>query len=150
MRFGRDGREAFHAALDRFVPRAAQAYGGWYSDRNAGNDYLLDRELQRTRQFFGVTGGWAQDAAVQESMGAIFDRSREHLGSSDVGIIGVRRYLIQAASARAERGESAPGAADAQGYLVRPAAVLLPRDASWTEAASAALKGHPGESLVVV
>jgi len=150
MRYGRNGRDAFHAALDRFSPPLAEAYGGLHPDRATSNDFLLDRQLQRTRQFFGVVGGWAQDAAVQESMGSIYARWQEHLGSSDVGIIAVRRYLIDAARACVEHRAAAPGAADARGYFARPAALVLARDARWMEAAREALKGHLGESLVVV
>jgi phthalate 4,5-dioxygenase len=150
MRYGRNGQDAFHAALDRFRAPLARAYGGLHPDRARSNDYLLDRQLQRTRQFFGVVGGWAQDAAVQESMGAIYARWQEHLGSSDVGIIAVRRYLIDAAREFVEGHAAPPGAADPHGYCARPAALLLGRDASWADAAKDALKGHPGESLVVV
>jgi phthalate 4,5-dioxygenase oxygenase subunit len=149
MRYGRNGQDGFHAALNRFREPVAHAYGGLHPDRARSNDYLLDRQLQRTRQFFGVVGGWAQDAAVQESMGAIYTRWQEHLGSSDVGIIAVRRYLIDAAR-EFGAGAAAPGAADAQGYFARPAALLLARDASWADAARDALKGRLGESLVVV
>jgi phthalate 4,5-dioxygenase len=83
-------------------------------------------------------------------MGAIYARWQEHLGSSDVGIIAVRRYLIDAARAFAEDRAAAPGVADPQGYFARPAALLLARDASWADMASGALKGRLGESLVVV
>ena len=37
--------------------------------------------------------------AVTEGMGSIIDRTQEQLGPSDVGIIQVRRMLIQAATA---------------------------------------------------
>ena len=37
----------------------------------------------------------AQDRAVQESMGVIVDRSREHLGPADRAIIAARRLLSE-------------------------------------------------------
>ena len=69
-----------------FVPEAGQ-----------DNDYLIDREVQRSKaSFTGIFGSGPQDAAVQEGMGAICDRSREHLGASDAGVIATRRYLLRA------------------------------------------------------
>ncbi len=62
---------------------------------NKRNDYLIDRELQRTRNYTGITGSGAEDYGMAESMGAIADRTREHLGTSDVGIILRRRILLR-------------------------------------------------------
>ncbi|MCA1646868.1 MAG: hypothetical protein LC797_15885 [Chloroflexi bacterium] len=39
----------------------------------------LDLEAQRKVRFSGLPGIWPQDSACQESMGAIYDRSSEHL-----------------------------------------------------------------------
>ena len=49
------------------------------------NDYLLDREIQRTTSYTGIWSVNDQDRSVQESMGPIYDRRKEHLGSSDLG-----------------------------------------------------------------
>ena len=61
------------------------------------NDYLQDREVQRTINYSGIYGIPQQDMAMTESMGAIFDRSNEHLGTSDRAIIRFRRMLLDAA-----------------------------------------------------
>ena len=71
--------------------------GTWRRVRNASNDYLIDREMQRTFNYTGLPGNRAQDMAVTESMGPIYDRSSEHLGTSDTAIILMRRYLIRMA-----------------------------------------------------
>ena len=42
-----------------------------------------------------------QDMAVTESMGTVYDRSHEHLGTTDGAIIRMRRVLIDAARALA-------------------------------------------------
>ena len=47
----------------------------------------------------GIEGIRQQDMAVTESMGTIYDRSREHLGTTDALIIRTRRRMIQAAKA---------------------------------------------------
>ena len=51
--------------------------GGWKSKANAENNFLWDYELQRTKLFFGVTSNPLQDGAVQQSMGPIYDRSKD-------------------------------------------------------------------------
>ncbi|HEX5368727.1 MAG TPA: Rieske 2Fe-2S domain-containing protein [Dehalococcoidia bacterium] len=65
--------------------------------RNAGNDYMIDRDKQRTLNYTGLPGNRTQDAAVTESMGPIYDRSKEHLGTTDVAVIHMRRELIKMA-----------------------------------------------------
>jgi len=69
--------------------------------RNLRNDYLIDRELQRTRLYSGIQSVNAaeQDGCATESMGAIFDRSKEHLGYSDKTIIALRGMLLDAVNA---------------------------------------------------
>ena len=47
-----------------------------------------------------------------ESMGPIYDRSQEHLGTSDRAVIRMRRILISAAKALAETGTAPPALAE--------------------------------------
>ena len=64
--------------------------------QNKDNDYLIDRALQASgRSFTGMKGLGVQDCAIQESMGPIADRTKEHLGVSDTAIIRLRRQLMQ-------------------------------------------------------
>jgi phthalate 4,5-dioxygenase len=63
--------------------------------KNLGNDYLIDRQLQKTRTFTGITGINTQDIAVQEGMGPICDRTKEHLGTTDRAVIIARQLLIE-------------------------------------------------------
>src|SRR5260370_4006425 len=72
------------------------------------NDYLMDRDLQRTTTYTGIPGIQEQDLAMTESMGPIFDRSKEHLGTTDRAIIRVRQLLIKAAQ-DLEQGIDPPG-----------------------------------------
>ena len=64
---------------------------------NRDNDYLIDRDAQRHTSFSGVHGVRAQDAVVVESAGAIVDRSRENLASSDAAVSALRRRMLRAA-----------------------------------------------------
>jgi phthalate 4,5-dioxygenase len=70
-------------------------------NRNAGNNYLQDRELQKTRSYSGIKAviPAEQDGCATESMGPIYDRTQEHLGYSDKTIIALRKVLLQAAMA---------------------------------------------------
>jgi phthalate 4,5-dioxygenase len=65
--------------------------------RNLRNDYLLDRKLQKDLSFTGITGVSEQDAAIQDSQGSIQDRTREHLGPTDLGIVEFRKLVMGAA-----------------------------------------------------
>jgi hypothetical protein len=64
--------------------------------RDRSNDYMIDRQMQKTQNFTGVVGVNTQDFALQENMGAICDRSKEFLGTSDKAIVAMRRLLLEA------------------------------------------------------
>mgnify|MGYP001544863038 CR=1 FL=1 len=92
------------------------------------NDYLIDREVQKRVSFTGIAGVRAQDAMVTESAGPIVDRSREHLGTSDIAIVRMRRRLMAEARALASSG-TLPAAASAGAlYRVRAHQTVLDRD----------------------
>ena len=101
---------------------------------NARNDYLVDRAAQRTRTFSGIPGVSEQDLAVQESMGAVCDRSKEHLGSSDLGIIATRRRIMQTAESLATNDEEPFAAQHAEVFHVRSVAQTLRRDQDYETA----------------
>jgi phenylpropionate dioxygenase-like ring-hydroxylating dioxygenase large terminal subunit len=108
--------------------------------RNKGNEYLLDRALQRSRRSYtGIRGIREEDLAVQESMGPIFDRGGEHLGSADLAVIATRRRLLEAVRALAEHGSQPYEALSPNAYRVRSAAVVLPREVAWHEGAAEAM-----------
>jgi phthalate 4,5-dioxygenase len=102
------------------------------SFRNRENSYLLDRHVQKTETFTGIDGVNVQDRAVQESMGRIVDRSREHLGPADKPIIQARRLLL-AAVKTAQDGGTPRGIAPTY-YRLQAGDAVLPHDANWREA----------------
>jgi phthalate 4,5-dioxygenase len=69
--------------------------GTFTAVRNKSNDYQIDREIQQTKTYTGIWGVNDQDRAIQESMGPIYDRRKEHLGTSDLAIIATRRVLLR-------------------------------------------------------
>jgi len=79
--------------------------------RNQSNWYLQDREAMKKHEFAGISGVVTQDHAVSETQGPILDRTKEHLGTSDVAIVAWRRMLIKAARSLADSGQ-APSALD--------------------------------------
>ncbi|MBY0276294.1 Rieske 2Fe-2S domain-containing protein [Candidatus Binatia bacterium] len=97
-------------------------------------DYGRDRGLEGTRMFFGVLSNPLQDRAVEESMGAIADRSGEHLGPADAMIIRVRKRLLAAARALRDEGVAPPGVESPRLYRVRPVGAVLPPGADWVRA----------------
>ena len=70
--------------------------GNFRLKANASNDFFMSRERQKTVNYTGIEGTNTQDFAVQESMGPIYDRTKEHLGSADTAIIQMRRLLLDA------------------------------------------------------
>jgi phthalate 4,5-dioxygenase len=102
------------------------------SRKNRANNYLLDRRVQKTESFTGIDGINIQDRAIQEAMGPIVDRSREHLGPADRAIIQARRLLLDATKVTAEGG-TPQGVEPTYGGLAAAEAVL-PKGADWREA----------------
>jgi phthalate 4,5-dioxygenase len=70
---------------------------------------------------------------VTETMGPIYDRSQEHLGTSDKAIIRMRRLLIAAAKKVAEGGEPPAVAPDLDYRSIRSAEKILEAGEDWRE-----------------
>jgi nitrite reductase/ring-hydroxylating ferredoxin subunit len=133
-----------HSGPQQLLPPTSAAGGAWRPIPSMANDFLMDRAVQRTVQFSGIPYTWNQDAAMQESMGPIIDRTKEHLGSSDAGVIQARRRLLNAAKALETEGVAPPGSVDPSVFSVRPAAVVLPAETFWVEGAKAHLTAASG------
>ncbi len=100
--------------------------------RNASNDYMIDRELQRTKTYSGIKGINTQDYALQEGMGPIVDRSREFLGSTDRAIITMRRQLLEA-TRKVEQLETPRGVNPASYRKARPVDRILKAGEAWKD-----------------
>jgi phthalate 4,5-dioxygenase len=112
--------------------------GSFVLKRNPSNDYLIDRQMQKTRSFTGIEGINTQDFAIQEGMGPIVDRSQEYLGSTDRAIVTLRKILLEATVA-VERGEAAPGTDPQTHRDIRPYDGVVPPGKEWREAFGDAL-----------
>ncbi len=99
--------------------------------RNKDNDWQIDREVQRTETFSGIDGINNQDQACQESMGAICDRTQEHLGSTDKAIVAVRHLLMQAVKSVQESKD--PLGTGTSYYSIRPAVKIVAPNVNWLD-----------------
>jgi hypothetical protein len=135
-------------------PNTPDWYGRFNAPANSANDYLFDRELQRRSKlneggpnYSGIPTTRHQDRAITASMGTIYNRTREHLGQTDSGIIRTRKRLLDAAKALAERSEVPPGVHNPEYYRVRTGELFLPENADWVaeteELRKSKLEGPP-------
>jgi phthalate 4,5-dioxygenase len=87
---------------------------------------------------------------MTETMGPIYDRTQEHLGTTDAMVIFARRLLIDAAKTLRDRGTVPANVDDAKLYRVRPASALLPEGESWLTATEKARQSDAGVPMAWV
>jgi hypothetical protein len=109
-------------------PRVFESNTGWLGRfrpiANKHNDYCIDRDLQRTMGTYTGVPRNAQDPMAQESMGPVYDRRQERLGTSDLMIIRTRRRLIEFVRAH-EKGSPAPGVDKPELYRMRSGGAIV-------------------------
>ena len=113
--------------------------GTFMPRRNKENDWLIDRELQKSWNYTGIRSIPEQDQAVTITMGPIADRTKENLGSSDTAIHHMRQKLIKAARDLLE-GTDPFAAAHGDVYRVRQLDILLKKEVDWVEGTQALIK----------
>jgi phenylpropionate dioxygenase-like ring-hydroxylating dioxygenase large terminal subunit len=137
-----------------YAPTTTDWYGRFRLRPNASNDYFIDRDQQRQKvTYTGIDGVHVQDQAVTESEGAIYDRSAEHLVSSDSMIIRTRHRLLGVAQALRDQGTVPPGVDDPEVFRVRAGGIILPKGADWlaeTEQLRKAFVNHPDLDPAIV
>jgi hypothetical protein len=130
----RQNVQAGQAPAGNLLPNTTDWYGRFRQVSGIDNDFLIDRDLQHRSDgpdgWTGIRGITRQDQAMTTSMGPIYDRSKEHLGSSDAMIIQVRRRLLDVARAYAETGAVPPGVDSSE----RSGSALLSKDVDWLDA----------------
>lgn len=109
-----------------------------FYDRREGpaTHWGQDREAMANGHFSGFPGRhlYIEDFVVQEAMGAIVDRTREYLGSSDKIIMHTRRTLIAAARAFKDGVPAWGQASDEIDYRkIRACAVFLQPGQRWQD-----------------
>jgi nitrite reductase/ring-hydroxylating ferredoxin subunit len=102
--------------------------------QNRDNDYMIDRDMQKSGQSYtGIFGLGTQDCGIQESMGPIADRTLEHLGTSDLTVAKLRRYLLD--TVRRFQAEGTVPGLDPASYRVRTMRRVLPKGTRFEDAA---------------
>jgi phthalate 4,5-dioxygenase oxygenase subunit len=123
--------------VDRYSAGAsihAETDENWMPVRNASNDYMIDREEQKYRTFTGIKGVSEQDAAIQESMGPVVDRTKENLNSTDLGVIEWRRMMMDAATTLFNEGVLPPALSHPGQYKLRSGSYVCSKDISFEDA----------------
>jgi phthalate 4,5-dioxygenase oxygenase subunit len=93
------------------------------------NDFQLSHEARESGNFSGVADFVSQDFMVTESMGPIYDRSQEQLGSTDRAITRMRHILLSAAKGLAAGTE--PPAVTGDFTSIRGAEKILEPGEDW-------------------
>jgi hypothetical protein len=114
--------------------------------RRRENDYLLDREQQRTSSFTGISGISEQDQAIADSQGPIADRTRELLCQTDLGVVRFRELMLRAVE-DVGAGTTPLGAGAAGAYRVRSGDAVAVPDLGADEVAHERFGTHWGRPL---
>jgi phthalate 4,5-dioxygenase oxygenase subunit len=125
-------REQAHAAETR-LGRGDYLDANYVSKLNRSNDYEIDRQRQKTKTMTGIEGINTQDLALQEGMGAIVDRTQEHLGTTDRAIITLRQMLLESLDTL-DRGGPLRALDPASYRNVRAVDRLVAKDLDWRAA----------------
>lgn len=133
-----------------YIKRTHDPRSYFLTKANKTNDYMLDRDVQKNLMYNGVPFIMnLPDRAMTELMcdaegQPLYDRTREHLGTSDVFVIAVRRQLLGAAKQLRASGEPPENVEHPELGRVRMGTFLLPRGADWRTATAAHLDPESG------
>jgi phthalate 4,5-dioxygenase len=102
---------------------------------NRGNMWHQDREAMKRGHWSGIVGrGNAyEDFVIQESMGPIVDRSKQHLGRCDLVILRAQGMLLRAIEAFKAEGRLSFAGEDVEFAKIRAISVAYPRGGDWKE-----------------
>ena len=148
FREGHAGRETGHASEGSFEPRpVTHPYPRYWSKFNRGNAYQFNYQLQVDRYNSGLPGLWVQDAAAQSGVAPIYDRSQEHLGTSDTGIARTRRLLLDTLRKLQGEDHKPPSATRQDAAMLRAVSLTLPAGGNWMELGADFMKARLGQDF---
>ena len=138
-----------------YVPRTSNPLTYFHTVANKENDYWRDFTVEKTQMYSGV--GFVhnlQDRAMTELMTsengeAIYDRSHEHLGTTDGMCIMVRKQVLNAVRIHQEDG-TVPANVDDGGLngRIRHACLILPEDGNWVAASETQRTGEEDHACI--
>lgn len=118
---------------------------------NKRNDYFRDLEVEKDLMHCGIPFVLnLQDRAMTELMcndagEPVYDRTQEHLGSTDAFVIAVRAQLLAATKRLRDTGEAPANVDDVSWDRVRAASVVLPNDVDWRSHSKLARSADSGD-----
>jgi phenylpropionate dioxygenase-like ring-hydroxylating dioxygenase large terminal subunit len=110
-----------------------QPFSNWWPVAGPDNDFMVDRETQKTASFTGVPTIRIQDGAMFWSMGPIMNRTKEHLGTADAAVIRARRRFIKMARDLREQGTVPAGVDAPELWKQRSCQTWLDAETNWKE-----------------
>jgi phthalate 4,5-dioxygenase oxygenase subunit len=131
--FSQDGSPVDEAAVraDHHVVPGVDLDRNWYKLANLDNWFNQDRVAMKNGSYTGINGFSNQDMALQESMGPIVDRTQEHLGTSDIAIIRMRKRMLEAVQ-KFQNGEELIGLKPGLPYdKIRSEQLVVPIERPW-------------------
>jgi len=138
------GSEHLMPSANSFLPpENNRPYRHFWPKLDYENDFGIDYEAQQAGvRFSGIPHLWLQDYAVATGYGPVNDRSKEHLGSADLGQIAIRRRMLRAARALRENGIVPRAVVDPAVFPLRPAQMMLPKgETDWVTPADSRMRG---------
>ena len=132
----RDGAQLFDE-MGGYVERTHDPRTYFLTKANKRNDYGRDLAVQANTMFCGIPFvGNLQDRAMTELMTndageAIYDRTKEHLGSTDAMIVTVRRQLLNAVMRLRDQSVVPPNVDNIELDKVRSASLRYPVGVDW-------------------
>jgi len=115
--------------------------GHWYDENfrkklNIDNWYMQDRaEMKKPDGLMsGIKGIMTQDHAVSETQGRILNRTKEHLGTSDMAVVAWRRMMLRSARTLAEKNEAPEAFSTPIDWAnIRAVTLVYPKDKKWKD-----------------
>ena len=145
-----------YESVGGYVPVTSDPRDRYATAANKHNDYFLDRDLEK-KLFIGVeSGGNLQDRAMTEPMTnedgiePIYDRSKEHLATTDSMVIMARRMIIKAARVLREQGVAPANVDNVSLDAVRSTSIVLPPGADWVKESEPGRQAAVGAEVVYV
>ncbi len=131
---GHNGRETGHPSSAAFAPRpVTYPYAKYWTKFNLESGFLFNYDAQTKTWFSGLPGLWVQDAACQSGAAPIYDRTREHLGTSDTGIAMTRRLLLESVRKFVADEPRAASPDQPDLWMVRAVSLTLPAGVPWQD-----------------
>ena len=99
--------------------------------RNRENHFWQNREAMKAGNFTGITGFPNQDIAMWTTMGAITNRTADHLGASDMAVVEFRKQMLKAVRSYRDEGVAIGTGAGAIPEDICAFQAMVPKGSDW-------------------